>query len=184
MKILDILNDMGALTSVANDLGLNQSEVSSAAAALVPAILGGLKSQTQTQPAGLQGLLGLLGGLGGGGLLDEVLAPQPTSINRGNDVLRQVFGSKDVSRAVAQNAATRSGLDPDSLKRMLPVLAMLVVGYLSKHGAAPGVDASALQTGGGGTDPGVLQNLGSLIDLDGDGNPLNDILAMTDPLMR
>ncbi|MBK7469630.1 MAG: hypothetical protein IPI73_02305 [Betaproteobacteria bacterium] len=49
-------------------------------------------------------------------------------VNRGNDVLGQIFGSKDVSRAVAQNAAAQSGLDSSLLKKMLPMLAMLVAG--------------------------------------------------------
>ena len=78
----------------------------------------------------------MLGGLGGGGLLDDVLGPQPTSVNRGNDVLGQIFGSKDVSRTVAQNAATRTGLDPSLVKKMLPMLAMLVAGYMAKQSRA------------------------------------------------
>ena len=107
--------------------------------ALAPAILGGVKKQTQA--AGLDGLGGLLGQLGGGGLLDQVLSPQPTDVSQGNDVLGQIFGSKDVSRTVAQNAAAQSGLDPSLLKQMLPLLAMLVTGYLAKqHGGA--ADAS------------------------------------------
>ena len=76
-----------------------------AAAALAPAILGGFTKQAQTQPAGLDGLVGLLGGHGGGGLLDEVLAPRPTDVSAGNDVLGQIFGSEDVSRTVARDAA-------------------------------------------------------------------------------
>jgi hypothetical protein len=87
-----------------------------------PAILGGFKKQAQAQPSGLEGLGGLLGHLGGGGLLNEVLSPEPTNLNHGNDVLGQIFGSKDVSRTVAQNAASQTGLSPDVLKKMLPML--------------------------------------------------------------
>ena len=102
----------------------------------LPAILGGFKKQAQAQPTGLEGLGGLLGQLGGGGLLDDVLSPQPTDVSRGNDVLGQIFGSKDVSRTVAQNAASQSGLDPALLKKMLPMLAMLVAGYMAKQQGA------------------------------------------------
>ena len=77
--------------------------------------MGGFKKQAQAQPSGLAGLGGLLNQLGGGSLLDDVLAPQPTQVERGNDVLGQVFGSKDVSRTVAANAASRTGLDPGIL---------------------------------------------------------------------
>ena len=112
MQITDILARDGRPASIARELGISEAQATSGAAALVPAILGGFKKQAQAQPAGLEGLGGLLGQLGGGGLLDNVLAPQPTDVSRGNDVLGQIFGSKDVSRTVAQNAASQSGLDP------------------------------------------------------------------------
>ena len=89
------------------------------AEALVPAILGGVKKQVQTQAGSPGGLGGLLTQLGGG-LLENVLSPQPTDVGLGNNVLGQIFGSKDVSRAVAANAAAQSGLDPALLKKMLP----------------------------------------------------------------
>src|SRR5688572_33039736 len=111
MQITDILGQTGGLRSIARELGISETQAASGAAALAPAILGGFKKQAQLQPAGLDGLGGLLRQLGGGGLLDDVLAPQPTNVSRGNDVLGQIFGSKDVSRTVAQNAAAQSGVD-------------------------------------------------------------------------
>src|SRR5690606_18356923 len=136
MQITDTLAQIGGLRSIAQQLGVSETEAASAADALIPAILGGLKKQTQTQSqfSGGEGLAGLLGQLGSGGLLDNVLASQPTQLNRGNEVLGQIFGSKDVSRAVAQNAASQSGLDTEMLKKMLPMLAMLVTGFMAKRG--------------------------------------------------
>jgi hypothetical protein len=193
MDTTDIIAQMGGLQSMARELGVTESQAASGAAALLPAILGGFKKQAQAQPAGLEGLGGLLGQLGGGGLLDDVLSPQPTNVNRGNDVLGQIFRSKDVSRTVAKNAASQSGLDPALLKKMLPILAMLVAGYMARR---QGAGASA-QSGGGGlggllggllggqsTGSGsgslgaALPGLASMLDLDGDGNPLDDILGM------
>ncbi len=152
MQITDILAQMGGLQSMAKELGVSESQAASGAEALIPAILGGFKKQAQAQPAGLAGLGGLLGQLGGSGLLDQVLAPQPTDVSSGNGVLGQIFGSKDVSRAVAQNAAAQSGLDPSLLKKMLPMLAMMVTGYMAKQGvagAAPQPSAADEGLGGG-----------------------------------
>lgn len=195
MQITDILAQVGGLQSMARELGISESQAASGAEALAPAILGGFKKQAQAEPTGLEGLGGLLGQLGGGGLLDDVLAPEPTNVSRGNDVLGQIFGSKDVSRAVAQNAATRSGLDPTLLKKMLPMLAMLVTGFMARQGT-PGAPAQTPQEGGGLGDllgglldgqpagagsaaPGAATGgLASMLDLDGDGNPLDDILKM------
>lgn len=170
MQLTDILNEVGGLKSIARELGIGESQVAAGAAALAPAILGGFTKQAQAQAGSLGGLGGLLGQLGGGGLLDSVLGPQPTDVGPGNNVLGQIFGSKDVSRAVAQDAASTSGLDPALLRKMLPILAMVAAGYMAKkHSGAPGVP----QTGG----PGGL--LGSLLGgavAPGAGNPLESIL--------
>ena len=209
MQITDILAQMGGLQSIARDLGVNEQQVATGADALLPAILGGLKRQAQAQPAGLEGLGGLLGQLGGGGLLEQVLAPQATDASAGNNVLGQIFGSKDVSRTVAQNAAGQTGLSPDLLKKMLPLLAMAVAGFMARQrggaaaaepaGGAGGLgDLGGLLGGllGGGKAPaaaaaagpsagmGGLGGLGSLLDMNGDGNALDDILRMAGKAMR
>jgi hypothetical protein len=193
MQVMDILVETGGLQSVARELGISESQAASGAAALVPALLGGLKSQARAQPAGLEDLAGVLGRLGGGSLLDEVLSPKPTDVSRGNDVLGQIFGSPDVSRTVAQHAATQSGLDPSLLRKMLPLLAMLVAGYMAKqHGTSAASPASGGGLGGllngmlGGQVAGGsgAPGLAAMLDLDGDGNPLDDILGMAGKLMR
>ncbi len=86
MQLTDILSQIGGLQSMARELGVSETQTASGAQALIPAILGGFKKQAQSQPTGLEGLGGLLGQLGGGGLLDDVLGPQPTNVSRGNDV--------------------------------------------------------------------------------------------------
>ena len=201
MQITDILAQIGGLQSIARELGVSETQAASGAEALVPAILGGFKKQAQSQSSGIDGLGGLLGQLGGGGLLDNVLSPQPTDVSRGNDVLGQIFGSKDVSRAVAQNASSQSGLDSSTLKKMLPMLAMLVAGYMAKqHGAGAGQPPSP---GGGGlggllgallggqttatgeaTAGAAAPGLASMLDMNGDGNVLDDIMRMAGKAMR
>jgi hypothetical protein len=201
MQITDILAQTGGLQSIARELGLSEQQAASGAAALAPAILGGFKKRVQSRPDGLEGLGGLLSQLGGGGLLDDVLAPQPTNASRGNDVLGQIFGSKEVSRTVAENAATKSGLDTALLKKMLPMLAMVVTGYMAKQ---RGASATATPSSTGGGLGGLLGSLlggqsaasssatpaasaagfASMLDLNGDGNPLDDILSMAGKALR
>jgi hypothetical protein len=211
MEIVDLLARMGGLQSMAQELGISQAQATSGAQALIPALLGGFKKQAQAHPAGLEGLGGLLGQLGGGGLLDAVLAPQRTDVNPGNAVLGRIFGSKDVSRTVAEQAAARTGLDPALLMKMLPMLAMMVAGFMAQHGAGAkpasgsgggglaGALGGALGSGGGlgglvggllggsagGAAPtGQAAGLGSLLDLDGNGNPLDDILRIAGKGLR
>jgi hypothetical protein len=203
MQLTDLLAQTGGLQSIARELGIDQAQAASGTEALLPALLGGIKKQAQTQPAGPGGLGDLFGQLGGGGLLDQVLSPQPTDPTQGNAVLGQLFGSKDVSRTVAQTASAQSGLDPSLLKRMLPLVAMLVTGYLARQGGPAGSQAESPETtgaggglggmmgglfGGGarGQAPGLgsLGGIGRMLDMNGDGNPLYDILRMAGKTLR
>jgi hypothetical protein len=193
MQITDLLGQTGGLQSIARELGVSESEAQSGASALLPALLGGFKKQAQSQPAGIEGLEGLLGRLGGGELADDVLSPQPTHVERGNDVLGQIFGSKDVSRTVAQNAASQTGLQPDLLKKMLPMLAMLVTGMMARRaggtgagGGLGGMLGSVLGGSGGaaGSNGGGLPGIGSMLDLNRDGNALDDIMRMAGKAFR
>jgi hypothetical protein len=172
MQITDILGSSGGLQNMARELGVSESEAQNGAQALLPAILGGFKRQAQSQPGGVDDLEGLIGGMGGPSLLEDVLSPQPTDIGRGNNVLGQIFGSKDVSRSVAETAAARSGVQPSVLKKMLPMIAMAAAGYMARQRG--GMDAGML----GGAMPRGRGGLASMIDLDGDGNPLDDIMRI------
>jgi hypothetical protein len=193
MQLQDMLSQVGGLQQMARELGVDESQAASGAAALLPAILGGFKKQAQ--PAGLEGLTGMLGKLGGGGLLDNVSSSKPTDVGRGNEVLGQIFGSKDVSRAVATNAATQSGLSPDVLKKMLPMLAMAVGGFMAKQGGGGAVPAPATGGGLGGLVGGLLGGgtkqagaggggLASMLDMNGDGNALDDVLRLGGKFLR
>jgi hypothetical protein len=191
MQISDIIAQMGGMQSVARELGVSPLQAEQGAAALLPAIIGGFKKQAQA-PAGMAGLGGLLGQLGGGGLLDNVLSPEPTNAGLGNNVLGQIFGSKDISRTVAANAATKTGLDPALLKKLLPILAMMAAGYMAKQqgGTASAAPASGGLGGllggllGGGRAAPSQGGIAAMLDANGNGNPLDDILGMAGKLMR
>lgn len=194
MEITDILSQTGGLQSMARELGISEAQAASGAAALAPSLLGGFKRQAQAQPGGLEGLGGLLGRLGGGGLLDNVLSPEPTDVRQGDAVLGEIFGSREVSRAVAQNASAQTGLDPSLLKKMLPILAMLIGGYMAKQGRSAGAAGGGLggmvggmlggRAGVGAAAPGRAGGLAGMLDMDGDGNPLDDILRMVGKAKR
>ena len=204
MNLTDILAQAGGIESMASELGIPPAVAKQGAEALLPAILGGFKKQA-AGTGGVEGLGGLLGQLGGGGLLDAVLGSQPTPVGQGNDVLGQIFGSKDVSRTVADHAAGQTGLDSGLLKQMLPILAMMVAGYLAKQGGQGQQGGGGLgdliggalgggSTGGlggmlgsvlggsGGASGGGLGGLAGMLDMDGDGNPLDDLIGMAGKL--
>ncbi len=193
MQLIDMLKNSGAVHSMAQRIGIDDDQATAGAAALMPALLGGLEKQTRANSEGLSGVASMLGGLGGGNMLDQVLGSGTPDLNAGNGVLGQLFGSKDVSRAVAQNASSSTGLDPALLKKMLPLLAMVVGGFVAKQAQArnaqgAGADTQATQGGGGlggllgslfgaDQDRGGKGGLESMLGFGGKNNALDDILG-------
>jgi len=62
---------------------------------------------------------------------DAIHAPETT--DAGNNILGQLFGSKEVSRSVASRASANTGIGADILKQMLPVVATMVMSGMSKQ---------------------------------------------------
>lgn len=192
-------------------LGLNQQQTQSAITALLPAISSALKMNTQKP----EGLAGLLGALQGGNHSQYIEQPEmmgkPQTIQDGNAILGHLFGSKDVSRAVAGHAAQKTGIDTGILKQLLPMVATMAMGSLSKQTQAPDMKSQlaglAMQhmMGGGGKSSGGLGGLlggllgggaakqqrkaqqshqqglgmiGKMLDADGDGSVMDDVLKM------
>jgi len=178
MTLQDLLaqadND-GSLDQIAQQLGIDRDTARQGMAQLAPVVTRGLQRNAAQGP-GIEDLLGsLLGGAGGAGALGA----------NGNDILGQIFGSKDVSRNVAGYASERSGLDSALLKRMLPLIASLAVGWLSQRGgqAADGgpISSGGLRGGLPGQAPAsgsMLDSLNQMFDQDGDGSAVDDLLNM------
>jgi len=144
MDTNQMLQQTGAVEAISRELGVDPATAKAGASALLPSILSGFQNPVATPDAapaqsafpglgGLGGLLGTIGGLGGGSLLDNVTSNEPTEVDKGNQILGQLFGSKDGSRAIAASAAAQSGVQPSLLKKMLPILAMVAAGYVMKQ---------------------------------------------------
>lgn len=175
MNLLDLITGAaggGAVSELGQRFGLNETQTQSAIGALLPALTGAI-SQNASSPSGLAGLLGALASGDHARYVDNpssLLSPE--TVQEGNGILGHLLGDKQVSRQVASNAAQQTGISSDVLKQMLPLVATLVMGGLSKQ-TAQGTSAAALQGGGG-----MFGAISSLLDRDGDGSPLNDVLGM------
>jgi hypothetical protein len=170
MNLNDLLPN-GGIEALASQLGVPPEQARRGAEALLPSVLGGMGDNA----AGLDTHVNALGGVG---LAHNVLSTEPTEIDRGNQLLGGIFGSKDVSRQVAGHAAQNSGLDPALLKQMLPILAMLVAGHMAgrsggQQGGLGGILGSVLGglggagsaggLAGGGLEGGLGGMLGSIL---------------------
>ncbi|MCU0830783.1 MAG: DUF937 domain-containing protein [Rhizobiaceae bacterium] len=118
---------------LARQFNLNQQQAQLALDALLPAFSEGLKRNT-ADPMGLGGLMqAMMTGNHAKYFEDAANAFSPSAVQDGNAVLGQLFGSKDLSRAVAANAQAMTGIGESVLKQMLPVIASMVMGGLAKQ---------------------------------------------------
>jgi len=142
-EILNNAHDGEGMTALGAEFGLTPTQTEAAVTALLPAISMGLKQSTAT-PHGLGSLFSVMGQQQD--LQDMYDDPETAfgqeGVAAGKDALSVIFGSPDVSRAVVDQAQNFSGVSSDILKKMLPVLAGLVVSGLMRSGST-GKSASA-----------------------------------------
>lgn len=121
-----------AMQNLARQYGLSQQQTQAAIEALLPAFSMGLQRQTQ-DPYAFGSLAQMMTASPFGRIFDANGDGIPDNArSAGTDVLSQIFGSKEVSNAVAAQAAATSGVGQAVLKQMLPVIAAMVMGGLTK----------------------------------------------------
>ena len=167
--------------------GAQQQQSSGGLGDLLGSVLGGGQQQ-----GGLGGLLGSVLGGGqqqqGGGLLGSILgsvlsggAPASRAQN-GAGILEHILG--DRQEAAANAVSQQSGLSAGSIMKLLPILAPIVMQVLGKMRAQNNIGAAELpQILGGVAQQSAQQSgmsglLGSVLDRNGDGSMMDDILGM------
>ncbi len=190
-----------AVDQISQNVGADNSLVSSAISMALPALINGLANNAST-PEGAEslnntldqhhsdgGVLGNLGGLAGmifgGG--DQATAPAPQADAGG--ILGHILGSNQ--GAVAQDVSQKTGLGMGQVAQILMFLAPIVMGYLGKQKQQQGVDAGGLGgllgglLGGGqqqaapqSSGNAVLDMASSVLDRDHDGSAMDDIASM------
>jgi hypothetical protein len=159
----------GAINQIASQFGLRPEQAQAAVTALLPSLAAGLQTEMQTE-SGLSGLTAALSRGQHDVYLDDPAAlTQPATVQEGNGILGHIFGSKEVSRQVAAQAAQKTGIDQSILKKILPIVAALAMGGLSKRTKMGG---GAIAAGG------LMSMLGPLLDRNKDGSMMDDVAGM------
>ncbi|ESW70195.1 DUF937 domain-containing protein [Mesorhizobium sp. C280B] len=171
-SLFDILaqaQNGNGMQALAQQFGLSQQQTQAAVAALLPAFSQGLKRNT-ADPYGLGSFMtAMASGQHAKYFEDASRAFSPQGLDEGKGILGHLFGSKDLSRAVASQAAQASGVSQQVLQQMLPAIASMMMGGLFKqttnqlggqmHAAGGGnplgelIEQMMRQAGGGGQAP-------------------------------
>jgi hypothetical protein len=182
MAGLDELINQIPVQDIASKIGADEGEVNSAIRTLVPALVGGVAENVQADSIDSSELESAVAQQGASGLLDGGVSVDQVDENQGDQYVARIFGGND-SNAVASALAGTGAGGGDLIKRLLPILAPIVLAYIGKQfaqrSAAPaggGTQAQAAPAGGGG----LGDVLGSILGGAGGGggnNPLGSILG-------
>lgn len=165
MQLLLQAQNGGTVRQLGDQFGLDAGQTQSALGALLPVLAGAMQQNAQA-PGGMESLLGALAGGGHGRYLEEPsMLRDPSTVADGNGILGHLLGAKEVSREVAQRASAQTGIGADVLRKMLPVVAALLMGGLSRR------------MGGAGQGGGLPGGLGSALGGGGSGGGLGDLLG-------
>jgi hypothetical protein len=126
-----------AMELVARQFELSRQQAELAVEALMPAFSQGLK-RSASDPYGIAAFMtALASGQHAKYFEDVQKAFSPEGIAQGNAILANLFGSKELSRAVAAQAAQATGIAQQILKQMLPVVAAMMMGGLFNQATKP-----------------------------------------------
>ncbi len=150
-----------AMELLARQFNLSQQQTALAVEALMPAFSEGLK-RNASDPYGLANFLSALSSGQHAKYFENPMAAfSPTGMQEGNGILGHLFGSKELSRAVAAQAAQATGIGQEVLKQMLPAIAAMIMGGLFKQSTNQFQGFGNMGAGGfgGGSNP-----LGDIIE--------------------
>ena len=178
MANLDDLVAQIPIDDIAGKLGASPDEVHSAVLALVPTLLGGIHNSAQDSD-GASSIESAANEHAASGLLDGTVSADKVDQAQGHAAVAKIFGGND-SNTVASALAGIAG-SGDLIKRLLPILAPIVLAYVGKRliqgggtQTAPATQQQAVPSGGLGD---VLGSLLGGASGAGGSNPLGAVLG-------
>lgn len=178
-----LLENPAILGQLAKQFSLSEGDTSSVLGQLIPVLAKGMQYNTQNS-SGLESLAAALSKGNHSQYFDNPgSASGDATVQDGNAILGHLLGNKDVSRGLAGRAGQNTGVSSDLIKKMLPVVATIVMGALSKRNsgaAASNMSPQAQSQGQGSALGGLLE---SFLDVDGDGSMADDLLSMAGKML-
>ncbi len=117
------------INNLAQQFGLTPDQAQAAIKAVLPGLSQGL--QAQATSGGLGDILGhLTNPSNQQAFNDPQAAASPAAAQAGGNVLGSIFGNSQITQQIAQNAAQHSGIPPQVIESMMPVIASMVMGGL------------------------------------------------------
>jgi len=120
-----------AIDNLAQRFGISPEQANAAVQALIPALSAGL-AKCATDPGALGSIISAMTDADHQTSFSSPAAAQsPAAVQKGNEALTQIFGSSHIVQQLVQQASRVTGLRPDLLAQMLPVVVSIVLGGLA-----------------------------------------------------
>ena len=148
MAGLDDLFNQIPVADIAAKLGADQGEVNQAIQTLVPTLLGTLAENVQADDIDSATLESVVVAEGESDLLTGGVNVDQLDEGQGNQMIASLFGGNDTNQVASALAGAGAG-GGDLIKRLLPMLAPIVLAYVGKQFAAKNAGAGAQASGGG-----------------------------------
>jgi hypothetical protein len=178
MAGLDDLFNQIPVADIAAKLGADQGEVSQAIQTLVPTLLGTLQENVQADDIDSTHLESAVVAEGQSDLLTGGVNVDQIDQGQGNQLIASLVGGNDTNQVASALSGAGAG-GGDLIKRLLPMLAPIVLAYVGKQFSQKNAGAGAQAQASGG---GMGDILGSILGGAGGGggaagNPLGSILG-------
>ena len=179
----------GGIDQIARSVGVSGGDVTNVLAGAMPAIMAGLTRNSQSGD-GANALLGALDRDHDGSVLDDVMGylGGGGDLASGAGILGHVFGGRENN--IEQAVSRSSGVDLGAVTKIMAMVAPLLMGSLGKAKSQQGLDASGLAAALGQQEqvarkvsPSAVDMFSSLLDSDGDGSSMDDIVKMGSGLL-
>jgi hypothetical protein len=181
MAGLDELFAQIPVQDIADKLGADPGEVDNAIRTLVPTLVGGLQQNAQGDDSTAGKIESAAQRHAASGLLDGGVSVDQVDEHDGDKIVAKIFGGNDSNTVASALAGTGAG-GGDLIKRLLPILAPIVLAYIGKQfgqsAAAPADTTTQEQAAPGGLGDILGSILGGGAGAGGGGNnPLGSILG-------
>ncbi|MGV0992093.1 MAG: DUF937 domain-containing protein [Mycobacterium sp.] len=178
MAGLDDLYNQIPVADIASKLGVDQGEVNQAIQTLVPTLLGTLQENVQADDIDSAHLESVVVAEGESDLLTGGVNVDQLDEGQGNQMIASLFGGNDTNQVASALSGAGAG-GGDLIKRLLPMLAPIVLAYVGKQFSQKSAAGAGAQASGGG----IGDILGSILGGAAGGggaaanNPLGSILG-------
>ncbi len=183
-SLLEMLGS-GVMDQLGKQLGADPNTTQKAVGAALPMLLAAL-GKNASSADGAQALFGALTRDHDGSVMNDVggFLSKGGNLQDGNGILKHTLGSK--RPAIEQGLSQATGLSSDASGNLLAMLAPVVMGALGQQTRSQGLDVGGLAQMLMGESQQSRQQLGGLsglLDMDGDGSIIDDVMNLGSKLL-